>query len=79
MKSKFILQETIPNTYENLKLDDSLNKTFFPSYDDIIIDSAVYLSSKNKHEYDRLGDQLEDTYLRNVNNMKKFYFKFIIF
>lgn len=68
----FIRKERIEKTYEKINLDDnSLEDRFFKGCREATIDSEMYKTMNDKGEYDKLGDLVEENYLRNVRNLSK--------
>jgi hypothetical protein len=75
MQNLFIKKDRIEKTYEKVNLDDnSLEDKFFKGCREVTIDSELYKSMSNKEEYDKLGNTIEENYLRNVRKklLKKF-------
>lgn len=66
MQNVFIKKERIEKTYEKINLDDnSLDDKFFKGCREATIDSEMYKTMSDKNEYDRLGDMIEENYLKH--------------
>ena len=46
--------------------DNSLEDRFFKGCREATIDSEIYKNMKDKSDYDKLGDLVEENYLKNV-------------
>jgi hypothetical protein len=67
MQNFYVRKDRIEKTYEKLNLNDNtLEDKFFKGCREVTIDSELYKTMRNKAEYDKLGDIIEESYLRNV-------------
>ena len=81
MQNLFVKKERMEKTYEkiNLQEDNSMENKFFKGCREATIDSEMYKTMNDKSDYDRIGDMVEENYLKNVRKIKKIFiiFKFL--